>query len=291
MGPSSSTSGNPQAGLAVYYGSNNLIENVIVLDSQAASNSSNAAFYLTTHAAPPQVSNNKYYGVIALNNYGIGWYLDHDGVGSSNELRNSVIWGATGNGIETYSSGTCASNVLDHLTLGSSGRDGVANYGCSGLQVTSSVIVGNSGYGLKKGSAGTMGNVNSNVLYGNSSGPRSGVAAGSRDKLADPALRYLGRIEPGSAAAGAGEGGTDAGANVTMRYQDGTQTTQPLWPWPNEARIKRDMCTDAGVTRGFCGSPSLTDYVWHYLGAANPYTNITTTPVPPAAPTNVRIIR
>jgi hypothetical protein len=289
MGPSTSSSGNPQAGLAIYYASNNVVENVIVLDSQAASNTSNAAFYLTTHAAPPQVSNNKYYGVIALNNYGIGWYLDHDGTGSNNELRNSVIWDSASAGIQTYSNQTCNNTLIDHVTIGSSGGNGFENFGCDSVSVKSSIIVNNSGVGLKKGSDGTMGTVNWNVIAGNSGGARSGVNAGSNDKTTDPALKYVARVETGSSASGAGEGGTNAGADVTKRYQDGVQTAQNLWPWAYEARIKKDMCTDAGVTRGFCSSASLTDYVWGYLGNGNPYTGTTITP--PSAPTNVRIVR
>jgi hypothetical protein len=41
-------------------------------------------------------------------------------------------------------------------------------------------------------------------------------------------------------------------------------------PWPNEARIKTEMC--AGVTRGFCSATSLTDYIWGYLGNPAPAT-------------------
>jgi hypothetical protein len=76
---------------------------------------------------------------------------------------------------------------------------------------------------------------------------------------------------------------------VQRRYQDGVQTTQILWPWPNEARIKKEMCTDAGVTRGFCSATSLTDYVWNYLGNGNPFGGTQTQA--PRAPLNVRIIR
>jgi hypothetical protein len=134
-----------------------------------------------------------------------------------------------------------------------------------------------------------MGTVNWNVIYGNTSGARSGVSAGSADKTTDPGLKYIGRVEAGTSAIGVGEGGTNAGANVTKRYQNGVETTQALWPWPNEARIKKDMCADAGVTRGFCSSTSLTSYIWGYLGNPNPYGSGT---VPaPQPPGNLRILR
>ena len=58
-----------------------------------------------------------------------------------------------------------------------------------------------------------------------------------------------------------------------------TLSTTALWPWPNEARIKREMC--AATTRGFCSSGkrldgvnpiTLTSYVWEMLGTAMPAT-------------------
>ena len=51
-------------------------------------------------------------------------------------------------------------------------------------------------------------------------------------------------------------------------------TTDNLWPWPYEERIKADMASVATVgTRGFCTGTSkdgsaqtLTKYIWEYLG-------------------------
>ena len=95
-----------------------------------------------------------------------------------------------------------------------------------------------------------------------------------------PSLKYLVRIEPGSFLKGKGYQGADIGANLLYRYGiDGTHygeanfntlTTVPLWPWPNEDRIKREMCEQTGVTRGFCQARSLTHYIWEYLGSPMP---------------------
>ena len=109
------------------------------------------------------------------------------------------------------------------------------------------------------------------------------------DPRANGSLKHLVRIEAGSALKGQGFGGADIGANVLYRYgADGsrfgdagynTLSTTALWPWPNEARIKREMC--AGTTRGFCSSArrldgvnpiTLTSYVWEMLGTAMPAT-------------------
>jgi hypothetical protein len=99
----------------------------------------------------------------------------------------------------------------------------------------------------------------------------------------DGSLKYITRIEAASPLKGAGYNGSDVGANVLMRYgTDGTRIGQAgynslsstsLWPWPNEDRIKRDMC--ANTTRGFCSSAkrldgsntiTLSSYIWETLG-------------------------
>jgi hypothetical protein len=62
------------------------------------------------------------------------------------------------------------------------------------------------------------------------------------------------------------------GATILNQYG----TTVPLWPWPNEDRIKADMCV--GVTRGFCADTSLTHYIFNQMGNGSPYDG---TPTPP----------
>ena len=96
---------------------------------------------------------------------------------------------------------------------------------------------------------------------------------------ATPSLKYPLRIEPGSALFGTGFGGANYGATVVNRYgADGTRwgeagyntlTSTPLWPMPNQATIKAQLCN--GVTRGWCGTNStLTQYVWGLLGNGLP---------------------
>lgn len=266
MGPNVSSGGNPHAGLSLYYASNNLIENVIVIDSVPASDSSNAAFYITSHQAPPNASGNKFYGVLALNNLGEGWYLDHDGTGSNNEVHDSVFWGSAGGGMSLYSSGTCAGNVINHVIVGNNGSDGIWN-GCSSTDVKSSVFYNNKGAGITQSSGrGSLGVENWNVLYKNSSAYSNVSRAGTNDRATDPQLKYIARIESGSPCAGGGESGSNCGADLSLQYKDGVKTGTPLWPWPNEVRIKKEMCTDSYITTGFCGSASLTAHVWTMLG-------------------------
>ena len=222
QGPGASSPGNPEAAISLYYGSNNTIENVIALDGNQDSDSSNAAFYITSHSPPPEVSNNKFYGVVALNNNGVGWYSDSDNgaIANGNQLINSVIWGkANFDGMDLYNGGgSCTGNIVQSVTVGSTANKVIGYANCS---------------------VSTTGSVSSSLA--NSLG-----------------LKYL--VQP--AATG--------GADVTKRYLNGVLTTQSLWPFPNQARIKKDMCTDAGVTTGFCAKASVSHYVWEYLGNTCP---------------------
>jgi len=97
----------------------------------------------------------------------------------------------------------------------------------------------------------------------------------------------------GSYSTGENAFNTSRGANLCYRYQDGVQTTQPLWPWPMNQRIK-DGLSQSGRAQvdvtatvqsllgtipsqcmgsGSVGSPSPTP---------TPNPNPTPTPTPPA---------
>jgi len=49
---------------------------------------------------------------------------------------------------------------------------------------------------------------------------------------------------------------------------DDDLTTDKPWPWPNEGRIKAQMC--ATTTRGFWAASSLSEYMCGALGSAPP---------------------
>lgn len=99
-------------------------------------------------------------------------------------------------------------------------------------------------------------------------------------------MLYVPRIEAGSVLASGGTGG-QRGAGITKQigvsgtlYGEAgynTVTSAELWPWRNEARIKIDMSSVAGLsaaqaTRGFCASgESLTHYIFNRLGNGSPY--------------------
>nr|CAG4716015.1 unnamed protein product [Naegleria fowleri] len=114
-----------------------------------------------------------------------------------------------------------------------------------------------------------------------------GITTTDPTKSSPPALKYPTRVEANSFLKGVGYSKMDIGANVMTKYGwDGarvgdvnveTMTTNSLWPWPNEDRIKKEMC--AYTTRGFCSmgkqlngvnTVTLTSYIWEILGNAMP---------------------
>ncbi len=129
-----------------------------------------------------------------------------------------------------------------------------------------------------------------NAFYGNTSNYGPDMSAGAHDKTTvDPvgtgSIKYITRIESGSPLKGAGQGGSDIGANInTLIGTPGTlwgdtgynvDTGVSMWPFPNEALIRTQMAAYNGYSingaRGFCaGTTTLTKYIWQYLGNTIP---------------------
>jgi hypothetical protein len=134
-------------------------------------------------------------------------------------------------------------------------------------------------------------------------GSPCGVGCSQTDAVESnpPALEYVTRVEADSFLAGTGEGGANRGADLTFRYgcdgcwfgDPGFNTPhpdQPLWPWPNQERLKSESCLDwssgtaspvqrpvppmtgKGVfsAESYCAAsiPSFTEYVWNYMPPA-----------------------
>ena len=124
--------------------------------------------------------------------------------------------------------------------------------------------------------------------------PQSSSTFPSLSAAASSGLKYLSRIEAGSALATGGSNGGQSGARILKRIGvSGTlygesgynvETADDLWPWPHEQRIKREFAEAS--TRGFAGSTlSMTDYIWSLLGSASPVD----APVEPNPPANVTV--
>jgi hypothetical protein len=134
--------------------------------------------------------------------------------------------------------------------------------------VTNNAFFSNTGFGADKSSTGAITTNDHNGYFGNAAGARNNLTAGAGDLTSNPGFSFITRIESTSPYHNAGSSG-DIGANVINRYQDGTLTGTALWPWPNETRLKSEMC--AGVSGGLCSSgKTLTQYIWGYLGNTTP---------------------
>jgi hypothetical protein len=165
---------------------------------------------------------------------------------------------------------SCANVVIDHNTLATAARvNGFENYACNDATFTNNAVYSNAGFGARQApSGGSIKTNGNNGYFGNAKGARSNMPAGRADKEADPRFSHITRIEAGSPYHNAGAPG-DIGANVLYRYQDGALTATPLWPWPNEERLRAEMC--AQPDGRFCASgKTLTRYIWEYLGKPTP---------------------
>ena len=179
----------------------------------------------------------------------------------------SLIDGVTvllsGNGIGVYvDEGQTSVEVRDALTV---------DAGVAGIVAAGAYVHDSAGYNP----AASEGNVHGYTTCSNCLDlPQSPVEDGS--------LLHAVEKAPGSALAASLP---SVGAVIRYRYGvDGTRygeagyntlTSTPLWPWPNEDRIKQEMCVRSGETRGFCNPGTrldgvhpvtLTSYIWEFLG-------------------------
>jgi hypothetical protein len=276
--------GDPEAGLNFYNSTNCSAQNVIILDSTPPFHAWQSAFYNVYNSASPNLNNNNsWYGIISLNNTsstapdGAGLRFDGNGTQTGHIIQDAVLWDANWGFNAAYQGSI--SLTATRLTIGRTTRT-------------------SSGYGIAGGSGGTktfanviianMNNLDFSVSGGsmtffdtfNNGSSSSGTGKVTYNPTSN-GLDTLFRIEAGTPLKTAGSGGGQIGAQIVNRIgSPGTlqgetgwdvNTGTLLWPFPNEARIKKELCTDAAVTRGFCSAPSLTQYIGSYLGNPSPY--------------------
>jgi hypothetical protein len=270
----SNPGGLPEAGLSFYNAQDSAAENVVIVDSNLNYNYWYGAFYnLQNTGIPTPNQNNQFIGNIALNNKGVGLYTDHNPLGTS--IVDSVFWDSENGGV----SGSSA--IINRITTGRSKvnsagdfQGGVGFWGGSGGPAVSNTIAVNWISGKDFEGVASLTNFYS---FNNSS-----ITAGSINNSTPLAngFKYLTRIEAGSVLKMSGSGNGQIGAQVLYQigapgslYGDAgwnAETTRSLWPFPNQARVKYEMCTAVGETRGFCGATSLSHYIWEYLNSSCP---------------------
>jgi hypothetical protein len=258
----SDPSGDPQANVSIYDSSEVLTQNLLLLDSRPTGYYE-AALYHPSNGTTTNHSNLiRHQGAVILNIGGNGIAFDGSRASTNNSVSDSVVWGAD----YTSSINNAAhAGTLQNLTVGSASSGGINDWRGGGqFTLGRSILWQISGSNLS--SINHAGNVCFNPVCSGETSLNPGTSG----------LRFLPRIENGSALASAGPGGTRVGATVLNRLgTPGSMYDEPgydqvqsqaLWPWPHESAIQAAMCAQAGVSSGFCAAPTLTRYVWEMLG-------------------------
>ena len=259
----------PEAGVSIYNSSNVDVQNAIVLDSDLKYQYWTSAFYNVKNdsSATPH-SNTRIAGSIVLNApHGGAYGYDDGGAMKDARLENSIAWNS---GAGIFMNGDNKNVTAKNITLGHIASTGVAIWGGkkNSIDISQSIF-----YKIKYVIKQNAGNIRQN---NNSCFPldlKNCIGASAlRDPLSN-GLRYLPTVLPNSFL---NDGKTGViGASIINRIgKDGSlygepgfadTTTTSIWPWPNEQRIKADLCS--ATDRGLCHSPaSLTLYIWNYLG-------------------------
>ena len=269
---------NPQGGITIYNSKDVQLQNVMVIDSDLVYQGWEAGIYLPKSDDPktlPLHSGTRIKGSIVLNVAGNA--IGFDGLGRIQDAQvdNTVIWRA-GGGIALNNG---SHSVTAHnLTIGEISGAAFAVWGGKGsvLDVRHSIVhkVGSS-FNRQAGSL--------THRYNNCHKVRaircSEIGETSYDPMTN-GLKYLPQIEAASSLKTAGENMNQVGAQVLKRIGSANSlfgddefdsvTGDALWPWPNEERLRNDVCS-GDITRGLCAqAASLTNYVWGFLGSMPP---------------------
>jgi hypothetical protein len=288
-----SGSGNPNVGFTVYDSMDVSVQNVMVIDRVlTGSDSPYADFACAQHTADPRYyfGRNEWLGVLSLNAPDIGFYCEPDSGGTVDptvRIRNAAVWNAAQGALNLARAGT--NNVVENLLAHSLASDGIRiapELASLGGTLRNVIVLGSGRYALNSAYPAAYVSINGSWSGGltNQTTPTNVVAG---DPRSNGALRHPVRVEAGSNLKSQGAAGADIGPSILARYgTDGTRFGDPgynsptaaaLWPWPNEARIKAEMC--ASTTRGFCSTGrrldnvnpvSLSSYVWEALGTTMP---------------------
>ena len=262
----------PEAGITVYNSSNVEVQNSMVIDSDEKYQYWESAFYnVKNESSTLPYQNIRITGSIAVNApYGNGFAFDDYGSMKNVVIENSVAWNTSGG---LAMNGDHKHVTAKNLTLGAILGTGAAIWGGnnSRLNISNSLFYLNDNKAIRI-SAGKA-NVFNNNCY-----PRDSYGCGELGTYINPqsSLNYLpalmlnSKLNNKDRQVGAsilkqiGKPGSlygEAGFNKT--------TSKSLWPWPNEERIRKDLCED--TNRGLCASKqSLTHYIWNQVGNTVP---------------------
>ncbi|MCP5327353.1 MAG: hypothetical protein H7A18_01410 [Sinobacteraceae bacterium] len=249
-----SGSGNPNVGFTVYDSMDVSVQNVMVIDRVlAGSDSPYADFACAQHTSDPRYyfGRNEWLGVLSLNSPDIGFYCEPDEIIDQTptlKLIDSVFWNARQGGVNIARAGQ--RHHIRNLRIRSSG-DGfrfAPALKSSGASIGELIIDGDGRFAVNSSVA-----VSGAAISGRWNAPVNQAGCAERcsySTIPDPRYEL-----PGLALIGYGRDGTRHG-------EEGfdAPSGKPLWPWPNDARIRNEMC--AATSRGFCAAgTTISSYV------------------------------
>lgn len=280
---------NPSANFMVYSSEHVRLQNTISIDSPVTNNDKwKGAYYTADHINTwgRYFQDVRWQGALAINIVG-GWGFNldntHDFNGFESAYDNCLVINTDQGGMN--SNGNTNNDVISYnqCTVIGTGGDGVrsAARGDYYKTVSNSIFLQNAGSAIGVNIDSTSNNYA--FLNGNNNPGDAGVVDDPRTN----GLLYPVRVESGSRLATAGQGGTHVGADLSFRWgRTGSmwgevnfdvETTEPLWPYPNEQLVKEDLCRGqpadgfcAGGTGLYGGAVTLTSYIWEALGNACP---------------------
>ncbi len=284
-------SGNPNIGFTVYNSSFVSVQNMMIVDRILVGGEPYGDFASAQHNAgsidmgsAEYLGPNEWTGCLALNSPDEGFHFEADNAHPNTfKLSNLVAWATKGGGLNvgTVSQDSDIQNITIGYVDGGNGSDGLRLApGVSGGTVRNIVVTKTGRFGVNSAVTPSYTSVydTGSDAYNQTRCTVGCLTANPRSDGNPPSIKYVLRIEPGSKLSGTGAGGVDYGANIVKRigvdgsrYGDtgyNTLSTVNLWPWPNESLIQQQMCKSE--TRGFCGSTSISDYIWGFLGNQNP---------------------
>jgi hypothetical protein len=306
---------NPYACFANYDTTNVSFQNCIAIDGSDLRGVVSANSGLKAFFTPNGGTYTEFLGCIALNMQGAGYWFEGQPI-TSGTISNCVAWDIKNNGmplgtgygsylIRSQSDSDGGPLSINHSVFGKTdwGEDGILltqpiPNDCVMDCIIASVTLNAEKYALISVGLSTE---SYNRYWGNTSGQNQnsvyGTDTSSMTDVFTSGLKYLVRIETGTALSETGSDGSDIGATILKKTgasgalwgEEGWNiiTEENLWPFPNEDQIRTDMAAysrDAGVafttapalsgTRGFCstgtalgGYPqTLTRYIFEYLG-------------------------
>lgn len=286
---------NPEGGLTVYPGPNTTsaqvhLQNVITVDCDTygpPAMNDWIAFTFNTHQLSR--SNVTQRGCISINNKGVGFGLEGTGSWDGPVIDDLISIGNEGGVTTNMGAGTTNTSFFKNCLVSDTSNYAFADWqdtATAGNHFDQSIMMNNSLGSIRDTN---MTSRDSNVCFNNGPNGSCGTNPINLDPLAN-GLLYPVRVESGSLLSTAGPGGSRVGPDVlykigvsgTMYGEPGwdTVTNEPLWPWPNEDRIKADFASVQAVpgetlpgARGFATGTSidgtqqtLTKYIWEFYG-------------------------